>query len=275
MASRKCCGITLKFPFELLAGLPSTPQQQRCMSAFHWLESSGALRLLGCSFLLALIGAQMAQAQTYAYKMLHRFNGVPTDGADPGSAGVVLDSAGNLYGTTQFGGNGACQLGCGVVYKLNKAGKETVLYNFTGGADGANPYAGVVLDSSGNLYGTTPFGGARNKGVVFKVDASGHEAALLRFTGSNGHAPYAGVVLDSVGNLYGTTYYGGGEDVGVVYQLSTSGQDAVLYSFTKFHGGARPYAGVVLDSAGNLYGATSGISSDGSNDPGVVFKLTP
>jgi uncharacterized repeat protein (TIGR03803 family) len=199
-----------------------------------------------------------------------------TGGADGGGPnGVVLDSAGNFYGTT-FGGGSA---GAGVVFKLDTKGNETVLYSFTGGADGGNPLAGVVLDSAGNLYGTTYGGGSASAGVVFKLDTKGNETVLYSFTGgADGGYPFAGVVLDSAGNLYGTTSGGGSAGAGVVFKLDTKGNETVLYSFTGGADGGSPFAGVVLDSAGNLYGTTN---SGGNTTAtkclyfgcGVVFKV--
>jgi uncharacterized repeat protein (TIGR03803 family) len=110
------------------------------------------------------------------------------------------------------------------VFKLDTTGTETVLYSFTGGADGAYPVAGLIRDSAGNLYGTTSDGGASRQGVVFKVDTTGAETVLYNFTGgADGGLPQAGLIQDSSGNLYGTTYYGGSGRVssgnGVVFML--------------------------------------------------------
>jgi uncharacterized repeat protein (TIGR03803 family) len=145
---------------------------------------------------------------------------------------LVRDSAGNLYGTTLAGGNLAC--GCGVVFKLNTTGKETVLHRFTGGADGRNPgLAGLVRDSAGNLYGATATGGftggvcaPNGCGTVFKLDTTGKKTVLHSFTGkADGAYPDAGLVRDAAGNLYGTTYSGGdlacgGGGCGVVFKLT-------------------------------------------------------
>jgi len=193
------------------------------------------------------------------------------DGSGP-SAGVIRDSAGNLYGTTSYGGSGSCYPGCGVVYKVNTAGHETVLHSFTGG-DGSSPSGGVVRDSAGNLYGTTFYGGTDNVGVVYKVDTAGNETVLYSFTGeADGGYPQGGVVRDSSGNLYGTTAIGGVAQRGVVYELNTAGQETVLYSFTGGADGGNPNAGVIRDSAGNLYGTAQ---NGGKESSGVVFKLVP
>ena len=114
-----------------------------------------------------------------------------------------------------------------MVYKVDTTGHETVLYSFTGGADGGQPYAGVIRDSSGNLYGTTAAGGNSNAGAVYKLDTTGHETVLYQFTaGADGAIPYAGVIMDSSGNLYGTAYFGGagsgagGNGSGVVFEIT-------------------------------------------------------
>jgi uncharacterized repeat protein (TIGR03803 family) len=125
------------------------------------------------------------QAQAANETVLHNFGNIPK-GANP-VAGVISDSTGDLYGTTSTGGigcGGNTPPGCGVVYKLDPTGHETVLYSFTGGTDGSNPDAGVTLDSAGNLYGTTPGGGISAAGVVYKLDTAGQETVLYSFTGA-------------------------------------------------------------------------------------------
>jgi uncharacterized repeat protein (TIGR03803 family) len=202
-----------------------------------------------------------------------------TGGADGGTpvAGVIRDSAGNLYGTTEYGGNVNCidTMGCGVVYKVDTSGHESVLHTFSGGDDGSFPYAGVILDSAGNLYGTTEQGGDES-GVVYKLDPAGQETVLHAFcslTGcTDGVQPVAGVILDSAGNLYGTTLSGGAGQYGVVYEMDTAGTLTVLYSFTNGADGGFPEAGVIRGPSGDLYGtATSG----GKGGAGVVFKIVP
>jgi uncharacterized repeat protein (TIGR03803 family) len=133
-------------------------------------------------------------------------------------AGLILDKAGNLYGTTAYGGAS----GLGTVFKLDTSGNETVLHGFTGtGGDGANPYAGLIMDKAGNLYGTTGYGGASGAGTVIKLDTSGNETVLHSFTGypSDGATPFAGLIMDKAGNLYGTTISGGAFDAGTVFKL--------------------------------------------------------
>jgi uncharacterized repeat protein (TIGR03803 family) len=181
--------------------------------------------------------------------------------------GLIRDSAGNLYGTTNCGGPAYA----GTVFKLDKNGQEKVLYSFTGGADGAYPVAGLIMDAGGNLYGTTAYGGANGGGVVYKIDPTGYETVLYSFTGgADGLYPNAGVVQDSAGNLYGTTVYGGAAGRGTVYKLDPTDHETVLYNFTGKSDGAYPFAGVISDSVGNLYGATG---SAGPAGAGALFKL--
>jgi uncharacterized repeat protein (TIGR03803 family) len=200
--------------------------------------------------------------------VLYSFTGQP-DGAYP-AAGVIRDSGGNLYGTTNRGGTA----NAGAVYKLDAGGHETVLYSFTGGADGRDPSGGVIRDSGGNLYGTTVHGGTANAGVVYKLDATGHETMLYSFTGGvDGGYPGSGVIRDTAGNLYGTTISGGmagGVAGGVVFELDPAGHETVLYSFTSGVNGDSPYTGVIRDSAGNFYGT---LSFGGAGNAGVVYKL--
>src|SRR5208282_5203280 len=154
---------------------------------------------------------------TGKFTVLHTFHGA--DGAGPNGS-LVPDNAGNLYGMTFYGGylSGCAGIGCGVVFKLDKSGKETMLYSFKGGADGAEPAASVVRDEQGNLYGTTNLGGNFNGslcsgvgcGVVFKLDPTGNETVLYTFTGgSDGANPNADLLQDEKGNLYGTASDGG------------------------------------------------------------------
>jgi uncharacterized repeat protein (TIGR03803 family) len=214
-------------------------------------------------------------------------------GGDEPPGGVIRDAKGNLYGTTQYGGDlYSCGqgVGCGVVFKLDNTGKETVLYSFTGGADGATPEASVIQDAQGNLYGTTYYGGSTKCsdgigvgcGVVFKLDASGAETVLYSFCSvsecADGANPVAGLVKDAQGNLYGTTNLGGSSGFppcdfyhvgcGVVFKLDPSGSETVLYSFCSVQqctDGGRPVTPLIQDAQGNLYGTAYS----------VLFELTP
>ena len=153
-----------------------------------------------------------------------------------------------------------------------RAATETVIHSFGFFPYGASPYGRLTYDASGDLYGTTNQGGGANLGVVYKLNKS-VETVLHNFAGgSDGASPYAGVKLDSAGNLYGTTYQGGSSNAGVVYKLSTTGQETLLHTFTGGSDGGNPYAGVILDSAGNLYGTAS---KGGTANAGVVYKLDP
>jgi uncharacterized repeat protein (TIGR03803 family) len=197
--------------------------------------------------------------------VLYGFKG-GTDGENP-DAGIALDAAGNIYGTTNWGG----ATSSGIVFKVTPAGTETVLYSFTGGADGRTPYGGVIMDPAGNLYGTTWGGGATGAGTVFKVDATGHETVLYSFTGgADGGDPMAGLLLDSAGNLYGTTVDGGLENGGVVFKVNPGGQETVLYTFQSGADGFQPYTNVIMDPAGNLYGTANGPGGT----PGVVYRIS-
>jgi uncharacterized repeat protein (TIGR03803 family) len=194
---------------------------------------------------------------------------------------LIQDAAGNFYGTTEVGG----AADFGVVFKLDTTGKETVLYSFEGGADGAHPRAGLIQDSDGNLFGTTFEGGAgpcnskpnsrgappTTCGTVFKLDAFGKESVLHSFTGEpDGANPSAGLVLDLAGNLFGTTSNGGTSNYGMVFKLDPSGTESVLHSFNDVADGGIPDAGLVLDATGNLYGTTS---RGGPSGLGTVFEL--
>ena len=227
--------------------------------------------------------------------VLHSFcNGSGcTDGALP-SGGLIRDANGSLYGTTQTGGDSAyCPDGCGVVFKVDITGKETVLYSFcdqSGCPDGGNPTAGVTRDAKGNLYGTTALGGEAGCfknlgcGVVFKLDTSGRETVLYRFTGGeDGGNPSAGVIRDANGNFFGTTYgyfFGNGTDFGTAFKLSKTGEETVLHNFcsqSSCADGGSPEAGLIRGPKGDLYGTTSAGGGTGCDYAGcgVAFKLDP
>ncbi len=200
-------------------------------------------------------------------------------------AGVILDGAGNLYGTTALGG--AYNLGGpgGTVFELvPQAGggwAEKLLHSFGYGTDGNQPYAAVIFDSAGNLYGTTTAGGAYAHGVAFELmpQANGgwKEKILHNFgNGSDGQLPYSGLVLDAAGNLYGTTVEGGTYGLGTVYELMPQAggiwTEKLLHNFGDGSDGQKPYAGLIFDTAGNLYGAAE---IGGTYNGGVALELTP
>jgi uncharacterized repeat protein (TIGR03803 family) len=280
----------------------------------------------------------------WARKVLHNFTG-GADGGTPIGA-LVLDAAGNLYGTAAVGG----KYDGGTVFELSPRSdgpwKETVLHNFTGYPDGNYPLGGVIFDSAGNLYGTTIYGGAQgsvfpNGGTIFKLtpqqsggwkeslihsftdsekaptaggltmdragnlygttnqsnyfgivyelspgsDGSWSFTTLHTFPGvangasSDGAAAYSGVILDADGNLYGTTFYGGTYNFGTVFEIpfgqGPNGPDKILYSFNSAHnGGEMPEGGLVFDPYGNLYGTTTSGGPYGGGG-GKIFEMLP
>jgi uncharacterized repeat protein (TIGR03803 family) len=232
---------------------------------------------LGCGTVVELSPTSSGGWNT---TILYSFTG-GTDGRFPGT-GLIFDAAGNLYGTTQYGGTA----GYGVVFKLapNSGGgwTESVLHNFSGGRDGAYPN-GLIFDASGNLYGATSEGGNLNDcerrgcGVVFELtrNSSGwKESVLHAFTGGNDGAVPGVPILDATGNLYGTTGGGGTSGRGTIFKLrhtSTGWQETVLYDFNAFPDGELPEAPLTMDAAGNLYGSTQ---SGGSDTSGMTFELS-
>ena len=197
--------------------------------------------------------------------VLHSFSG--PDGSNP-QARLVRDSSGDLFGITYSGGS----QNEGAVFKLDTTGQETVLFSFTASAAGSGPVKNLIRDAAGNYYGTTSGGGTAGQGVVFKLDTTGHETVLHSFTGADGANPESGLIWDPSGDLYGTTSAGGSSNQGVVYKLDPNGNETVLHSFTGGADGGWPLAGLIRDSAGNLYGTTA---SGGTSLSGTVFKVDP
>jgi len=211
--------------------------------------------------------------------VIYAFSG--SDGKMPLS-GVVFDDAGNLYGTTFEGG----LYGYGTDYELTPSGSgwtESFLYSFTGGADGNNPYGGLIFDPPANLYGDTAGGFPSGPASVFKLTRSGGTwtfSLVYSFTeGGDSGGPRGALVTDGAGNLYGTTEIdpgnGGGTFLGSVFELTPSGDGT--WTYTSLHGftgpdGEYPYSNVVIDANGNLYGTTS---SGGLYGYGVVWQITP
>jgi uncharacterized repeat protein (TIGR03803 family) len=244
---------------------------------------------LGCGTVFELSPGSSGWTKT----VLYRFRGRNGDGAYP-FAGLTFDGAGNLYGTTVQGG---AANGAGTVFMLtpNSSGgwTESVLYTFcsvTDCADGWFPFAGLIFDAAGSLYGTTAQGGANNRGTVFKLTPKAHggwsERVLYSFCSltkcDDGAQPYSGgLIFDAKGNLYGTTQGGGARNSGAVFKLTPktygSWKETVLHNFCALNhceDGQLPYAGLIFDAAGNLYGTTvrGGPFGEGY---GMVFELTP
>ncbi|MFZ0773130.1 MAG: choice-of-anchor tandem repeat GloVer-containing protein [Candidatus Sulfotelmatobacter sp.] len=199
-------------------------------------------------------------------------------------AGVIFDTAGNLYGVTENGGNSTnCKQGCGTIYELSPASEgtwtPTTLYDFQGLDDGETPYGGLVFDSAGNLYGTTQVGGTGGGGTVFKfsnANGSWTLTTLYSFNQPNDALyPNSSLIFDAEGNLYGTTAGGGKYAEGAVFKLAPTSNGAwkenVLHSFGAPGDGASPNGPLLMDAQNNLYGTTE---NGGAEGLGVVFELT-
>ena len=238
-------------------------------------------------------------SQGYSFSTLYAFTG-GGDGAFPYN-GVVIGPDGGLYGSTYLhGGNGCGGNGCGTVLSLRPRATichalvcpwmETGLYTFMGGSDGSEPTQGtnVIFDHTGNVYGTTASGGAYGQGTVYKLTRSGSgwiESVIHSFGApGDGVQPLHSVIFDTRGNLYGTTSFGGANNSGVVFQLVPSGSgwtENILVNFSLSESvGGIPFAGLLIDRSGNLYGATSA-NAQGGGPPtgygggGAVFELLP
>jgi uncharacterized repeat protein (TIGR03803 family) len=229
-------------------------------------------------FLVAYSTTKTASAQE---TVLHSFNG--NDGNEP-IGGLVFDGSGNLYGATFDGGT----LGDGVVYKLSPGASgwtDTVLFSFNG-AGGFDPTSSLVFDTSGNLYGTTFFGGALGVGTAFEITPISGGWTMMGVHdfspfGDDGTYPHSGVIFDGSGNLYGVTPGGGDYKDGTVYELTPNPSggwtEKILHSFNG-QDGSSPDSRPIFDASGNLYGATNfggGTSSACQFGCGVIFELTP
>jgi len=230
----------------------------------------------------------------WSLQTLHTFTTTGGDGYDPEGT-LILDSDGKLYGTTYYGGGGGCSdgigTGCGTVFELAPAGDgiwtERILHSFSiGDQDGQNPFAGVVIDGAGNLYGTTVYGGT-GYGAVFELKpgngSNGVEKILHRFNnnGKDGLMPTAGMVFDAHGNLFGTTSQGGifqASGGGTAFELTPSSNggwsEKIIHNFGGGINGIPGYLGGTLltDTSGNLYGVTL---NGGVNNVGAVYELSP
>jgi uncharacterized repeat protein (TIGR03803 family) len=230
--------------------------------------------------ILTLVLAPGSWAQS-KYRTLYKFKG-GTDGGNP-QASLIFDQAGNLYGTTNTGG----VTNQGTAFRLTRnqdgSWRESVLHSFGANNDGKNPVAGMIFDTTGNLYGTTPYGGVNANGTVFQLTpnqgGSWTETVLYSFSGADGGIPMAGLITDQAGNLYGTTAIGGAYKHGTVFQLTPNADgswtESTLYDFkSRKNGndGAQPRDALTFDHAGNLFGTTR---AGGAYSYGVVFQLTP
>jgi len=180
--------------------------------------------------------------------------------------GPVLLNGSTLYGTA----DGLVDNFDGAVYSFNTTSGLTILHQFTGGSDGAWPFYGLTLDSTGNLYGVTYEGGTKGEGTVFKIDLSGTKTVLHNFSGMDGAYPEGQLTIDGLGNLYGVTVDGGSSKVGVMYQLSPDGTLTVLHNFTGGSHGAYPVGALINDNVGNTYGYTS---KGGGKGAGTIYRI--
>jgi uncharacterized repeat protein (TIGR03803 family) len=225
-------------------------------------------------------GTVVRISPTGAETILYSFRAAP-DGNEPMTR-LARDQEGNIYGTTYAGGSA----GLGTIFKLTKAGRKVWLTSLLGGMDGQFPqYGGVILDSTGNVYGVTDDGGGTNCppyvgcGTMFKVDPIGLESVFYRFTGMpDGAVPSSQLVLDNAGNFYGTTLFGGSFNFGTVFKITPQGEESVLHSFAGPPDGATPLGDLSIDTAGNLYGTTESggtgtLCNDGGVGCGTIFKL--
>jgi uncharacterized repeat protein (TIGR03803 family) len=216
----------------------------------------------------------------YIFSVLYSFPG-GAGGANP-QGSLIMDASGILYGTTQNGGSD----GWGTVFRLAPNGSDgynkSVLYNFQGGTDGMNPIAGLVMDKSGNLFGTTFIGGINPYGTVYRLAPNGSggyaESVLFSFDTADGGSSIGSLIMDATGNLYGTCVGGGAAGGGTVYKLTPDGNGAyafgLLHTFFGGPDGIGPYSSLVMDADGNLYGAAE--TAGGSDESvGTVYKLAP
>jgi uncharacterized repeat protein (TIGR03803 family) len=225
-------------------------------------------------FVLLLATAAVLSAQ--GFKVLHSFDG--TDGSS--SWGEMLQGAdGNFYGTSQNGGNGSCNMGCGTVFKITPDGTLTTLHSFADSPDGALPFAGLVQAANGDLYGVTLAGGtsancspngAHGCGTVFKITLSGTLTTLHSFTGADGNGPGGPLLLASDGNYYGTTGGGALYGGGTAFKITPSGTLTTLHAWSGPEGYS-PTGALIQGQDGNLYGTTF---TGGANTNGNVFKMT-
>jgi len=250
------------------------PARGRNMASAH---EHGGWKIASAVFLLCAAAPIAASAQSFT--TLANFN--VTNGAYPQYVSLVQGTDGNLYGTTSEGGAaGHCLLSrhCGIVFKITPTGTLTTLYSFCAQiscTDGSEPYAGLVLGSDGNFYGTTVAGGASGYGTVFKITPAGTPTTLHSFDNfTDGGIPQVGLAQGSDGNFYGTATQGGAHGSGTVFKITPGGAFSTLYDFCALAScadGATPN-GLIQATNGNFYGTTGG---GGARSDGTVFQITP
>lgn len=265
---------TVLYNFGVMTGDGWQPQGGVTMDKegnFYGVTVAGGAHGLGTVFKISPDGTET---------ILHSFGATRYDGTYPYGP-VVLDKNGNVYGSTNLGGEyaDACGFGgegCGTVFRIGTDGKESIIHSFNANTEGYFPY-GIAIDERGNLYGTTSTGGSANDGTVYELTNKGVYSILSNFgTGaSDGISPEGNLTVDAKGNVYGATNLGGAFYDGVVFKLTpgSSWTETTLYSFgTNKDDGSEPWGGLVLDGQGNLYGTTY---EGGLYNDGTVFKISP
>lgn len=228
---------------------------------FYGTASGGGAHGAGTVFKVTLAGVE---------SIVYSFGANGAGDGSLASGNLMQGSDGTFYGTTLLGGSS----NQGTVFKVTSQGAESVLYSFTGGNDGGGPESSLVLDSDGNLWGTTSGGGTHNDGTVFKLTPQGTETVQWSFSGAtDGSAPAAGLTLGRDGNYYGTTFHGGAHGGGTIFRITPTGTLTSLHAFGGTSGEpVWPYGGLTLGSNGNFYGATV---NDENTTGGAVYMMTP
>jgi uncharacterized repeat protein (TIGR03803 family) len=262
-------------------GKQLNPMEAVLATSSRYRKRRASIHLVGGFVVLVALALCVGSAKASTTEVIYGFAG--EDDGEYTDTDVAIDTAGNLYGTSVLGG----EFGGGTVWQLSPVGDgwvHTVLYSFTGGADGGEPYKGVALDAAGNLYGTAVTGGSGSCeggcGVTYKLTKSGTtwtQSVIHAFTGGDdGSGPGARVALDKGGNVYGMTPTGGANGLGTIYEIhpKRNGDWAlrVIHTFTGGSDGSSGSAGKILLRGGHLYGAAT---TGGTNSSGTVFELTP
>ena len=221
----------------------------------------------------------LAGAQTYTYSTLVNFPPQAKRGPNDPIGSLIIDAAGNLYGTSIYGGTKGPSYGAGTVFKVTPRGVLTTLHSFDV-SDGEQPWTNLIRDSEGNLYGTTFYGGANGMGTVFKLSPGGQETILHNFAGgTDGNFPLNTLTLDAAGDPYGYTFLTiqGSQDNGKIYKITKQGLLSIVFDFNEESGanGNDPVGNLIVGKDGNFYGATEFGGSSTVLVGGTVFKLTP